>query len=108
MSSITTRKPGVLPPPEGKPSGDGEPSRQPSLPMRWGTWVAHHKWWVLSTWTVLFVAAVLAYPHLISSLVAPMTQLLAGGAGTLVPSATWKPSPSPSTADALADPSAPR
>jgi RND superfamily putative drug exporter len=67
MSLTTTRKPGALPPPpEGKPS-----RRRPSLPARWGTWVAHHKWWVLSTWTVVFVAAVLAYPHLISSLVAP-------------------------------------
>jgi putative drug exporter of the RND superfamily len=66
MSLTTTRKPGAPQPPEVKPSRP-----RPSLPMRWGTWVAHHKWWVLSTWTVLFVAAVLAYPHLVSSLVAP-------------------------------------
>lgn len=38
--------------------------------MRWGVGVARRRWWVLSVWGVLVVAAALAYPHLISSLVA--------------------------------------
>ncbi len=36
--------------------------------MRWGAWVARHRWWVLSVWAVLLVVAVLAYPHLLRSL----------------------------------------
>jgi RND superfamily putative drug exporter len=33
--------------------------------------VARHRWWVLGVWAVLIVAAVLAYPHLMSNLSAP-------------------------------------
>jgi RND superfamily putative drug exporter len=39
--------------------------------MRWGRWVARHKWWVLGIWVVLLVLAVLSTPHLTKNLSAP-------------------------------------
>ena len=39
--------------------------------MRWGTWVARRRWWVLSAWAVVLVASAIAYPHLMSALVPP-------------------------------------
>ena len=65
MSTMTPPKPSPL-----QPEGEPPRSRQ-SLPMRWGRWVARRRWWVLSAWLVVIVAAVLAYPHLLNSLVAP-------------------------------------
>ncbi len=65
MSLITTPKSG----PGGAP--EERPSRKASKPARWGRWVARRRWWVLSGWGVLLVVALLLYPHLISSLVAP-------------------------------------
>jgi len=44
---------------------------RPSLSVRWGTWVARHRWWVLVAWAVVLVAAGAAYPHLASNLSAP-------------------------------------
>ncbi|HET8651810.1 MAG TPA: MMPL family transporter [Gaiellaceae bacterium] len=38
--------------------------------MRWGTWVARRRWWLLSVWAVLLVAAAASYPFLMSALVA--------------------------------------
>ncbi|MGW3094753.1 MMPL family transporter [Streptomyces sp. NPDC001102] len=38
--------------------------------MRWSTWVARRRWWVLSFWGVVVVVSGLFYPHLVSSLVA--------------------------------------
>jgi uncharacterized membrane protein YdfJ with MMPL/SSD domain len=43
------------------------PSTRPSLAVRWGTWVARHRW-MLSVWAVVLVAAALSYPHLLRSL----------------------------------------
>jgi RND superfamily putative drug exporter len=39
--------------------------------MRWGRWVARHRWWVLGIWGVLLVLAVLSTPHLSRNLSAP-------------------------------------
>ena len=36
--------------------------------MRWGAWLARHRWWVLSVWAVVLVVAALSYPHLLRSL----------------------------------------
>jgi putative drug exporter of the RND superfamily len=44
---------------------------RPSFSVRWGTWIAHHRWWVLGAWIVLFLASAAAYPHLLSNLSAP-------------------------------------
>ena len=44
---------------------------RPSFSVRWGTWIARHRWWVLGAWVVIFIAAALAYPHLASNLSAP-------------------------------------
>ncbi|HET9723176.1 MAG TPA: MMPL family transporter [Actinomycetota bacterium] len=44
---------------------------RPSLSVRWGTWVARHRWWVLGVWIMLLVGAVLVYPHLMDNLSAP-------------------------------------
>ena len=44
------------------------PRSRPSLAVRWGTWVARHRWWVLSVWAVVLVVAALSYPHLLKSL----------------------------------------
>ena len=50
--------------------GDGRPpGSRPSLAVRWGVWVARHRWWVLGVWGVLLVASALVYPRLMSSLV---------------------------------------
>lgn len=49
----------------GAPAGAG-----PSAATRWGMWVARRRWWMLGAWGVLLVASALAYPHLMSSLVA--------------------------------------
>ena len=48
-----------------------ESGPRPSLPMRWGVWVAEHRWHVLLGWLVLFIVAAAAYPHLMASLSAP-------------------------------------
>jgi RND superfamily putative drug exporter len=52
------RKP---PPPESRPSGA----------VRWGTWVARRRWWILSAWAVIVVASGIAYRPLSNALVAP-------------------------------------
>jgi len=44
------------------------PQVRPSLAVRWGTWVARHRWWVLSVWAVVLVVAAVSYPHLLRSL----------------------------------------
>jgi putative drug exporter of the RND superfamily len=44
---------------------------RPSLSVRWGTWIARRRWWVLGAWLLLFIGAALAYPHLASNLSAP-------------------------------------
>ncbi len=51
------------------PRSPRDPSRA-SLAASWGVWVARRRWWVLSVWAVLFVAAAAAYPHLLGNLVA--------------------------------------
>ncbi|MGE5272279.1 MAG: MMPL family transporter [Verrucomicrobiota bacterium] len=38
--------------------------------MRWGIWVARHRWWSLGFWTAVVVAAIVLYPYLMSTLVA--------------------------------------
>ena len=55
----------------GPDHGSQPPRSRPSLSVRWGTWVARHKWWVLGAWLVLLVVAGLSYPHLMSNLSAP-------------------------------------
>lgn len=57
----TTRHPAKA----GVPAG-----ARPSAATRWGMWVARRHWWMLGVWGVLLVASALAYPHLMSSLVA--------------------------------------
>ncbi len=57
VSQVTTVQPEAPP-----------PRLKPSYAVRWGTWVARHKWWMLGVWAVLLVAAVLAYPHLLKNL----------------------------------------
>jgi uncharacterized membrane protein YdfJ with MMPL/SSD domain len=37
--------------------------------MRWGTWAARRRWWVLSAWAAVLVASGIPYPHLMSALV---------------------------------------
>ncbi|MHB8893931.1 MAG: MMPL family transporter [Candidatus Geothermincolia bacterium] len=44
---------------------------RPALSVRWGTWIARRRWWVLGAWLVILVAAALAYPHLNKNLSAP-------------------------------------
>ena len=44
---------------------------RPSLPVRWGTWVAGRRWWVLGVWGAVVVASAVFYPHLLASLSAP-------------------------------------
>lgn len=44
---------------------------RPPLSVRWGTWIALRRWWVLGAWLVIFVLAALAYPHLNKNLSAP-------------------------------------
>src|SRR5512144_991952 len=63
MSLIKPPKLGAKQLPQGTPP-------RPSLSVRWGEWMARRRWWVLSAWGVLMVAAALSYPHLMSSLVA--------------------------------------
>jgi hypothetical protein len=63
MTTTPTTRPG----PAASPA---QPPRRPSRAARWGTWVARRRWWVLSVWAVVLVAAVLAYPHLLRSLTA--------------------------------------
>ncbi|HEU4676932.1 MAG TPA: MMPL family transporter, partial [Motilibacteraceae bacterium] len=63
MTTTPTTRPGPAPSP-------AQPPRRPSRAARWGTWVARHRWWVLSVWAVVLVVAVLAYPHLLRSLTA--------------------------------------
>src|SRR5512147_1986232 len=60
--SLTSPKLGATQPQETPP--------RPSLSVRWGEWMARRRWWVLSAWGVVMVAAALSYPHLMSSLVA--------------------------------------
>jgi putative drug exporter of the RND superfamily len=56
----------------GAPDRGGEPGRsRPPFSLRWGVWIARHKWWVLGAWVVLLVVAAAAYPHLASNLSAP-------------------------------------
>jgi len=55
----------------GSDHGSQPPRSRPSLSVRWGTWVARHKWWVLGAWLVVLVVAGLAYPHLMANLSAP-------------------------------------
>lgn len=53
----------------GASNGSRPPHRQrSSSAVRWGTWVAHHRWWVPSVWIVLASSAAVSYPHLLSSL----------------------------------------
>ena len=59
MSTISPPKPS-----ETRPT----PSR-PSKAVRWGEWVARHRWWMLSAWAAVLIASALAYPHLLNSLV---------------------------------------
>jgi RND superfamily putative drug exporter len=56
-------------PAEGTPGGPPR-HEHPSFPMRWGAWVARHRWWFLSFWAAAVVAAILFYPYLLSTLVA--------------------------------------
>ncbi len=44
---------------------------RPPFSVRWGTWIALHRWWVLGAWLLLLVAAVISYPHLMNNLSAP-------------------------------------
>jgi len=55
-------------PAEGAPGGP--PHERPSFPVRWGIWFARHRWWSLSFWAAVVVAAILFYPYLLSTLVA--------------------------------------
>ncbi|MDC2946274.1 MMPL family transporter [Streptomyces heilongjiangensis] len=57
--------------PPGEGGSSGSPRRtRPARPVRWSTWVARRRWWMLSFWGVVLVASAAAYPHLISSLAA--------------------------------------
>lgn len=42
----------------------------PSLAVRWGTWVARRRWWMLGAWIAILVASTVFYPYLMRSLVA--------------------------------------
>jgi RND superfamily putative drug exporter len=53
-----------------KPSSGEAPPSRPSLAVRWGTWVARHRWWMLGAWIAILVAAAIFYPYLMRSLVA--------------------------------------
>ena len=44
---------------------------RPLFSVRWGTWVARHRWWVLGAWVVIFIVTALGYPHLNKNLSAP-------------------------------------
>ena len=60
-----SRATGTVGPPPADPDRQGKrPRARLSLSVRWGTWVARHRWWVLGAWIVLLVGAVLVYPHL--------------------------------------------
>jgi putative drug exporter of the RND superfamily len=47
------------------------PRSKPFFSVRWGTWIARHRWWVLGGWIVIFIVAALGYPHLNKNLSAP-------------------------------------
>ena len=54
--------------------GNEKPAPQESrksFSVRWGTWIALHRWWVLGAWLAILIAALLAYPHLNKNLSAP-------------------------------------
>ncbi len=69
--------------PEDQPRDNAEPTHatpdrgrpphrsRPTFSMRWGRWVARHKWWVLGFWVVLLVLALLSTPHPTKNLSAP-------------------------------------
>ena len=64
MSSTTQGRADVGPPEAGMPP-------RPSRPMRWKVGGRHHRRSVLIVWAVALAAAIVSYPHLIASLVAP-------------------------------------
>ena len=49
----------------------GTQGSRPSFSVRWGTWVARHKWWVLGAWILVLIVAGASYPHLMANLSAP-------------------------------------
>jgi putative drug exporter of the RND superfamily len=53
----------------GRKRGTPAPSSETSVAVRWGEWVARHRWKVLAVWGALLVASAAAYPHLVNSLV---------------------------------------
>jgi RND superfamily putative drug exporter len=54
-----------------KKDKDAPEDSRPPFSVRWGTWIARHRWWVLGAWFVVFIAAAVAYPHLAKNLSAP-------------------------------------
>ena len=52
-----------------KPAASEHRRSRASLAVRWGTWVARRRWWMLAAWAAILLASALAYPHLTSSLV---------------------------------------
>ena len=71
-STVTPQRPRPEAPEKVRPPGApvGPPPERPSFPVRWGAWLAHHRWWSLSFWAAVVVAAILFYPYLLSTLVA--------------------------------------
>lgn len=57
--------------------------------MRWGTWVARHRWWVPSVWAVVLVVAALSYPHLLRSLSASDYSVTGSDLATRRGTANW-------------------
>lgn len=54
-----------------KQEEDAPKASRPSFSVRWGTWIARHRWWVLGAWLLILVLAAISYPHLNKNLAAP-------------------------------------